>query len=144
MLDGAIGLRRNVSNEIEENTMSYNITSMKVSKVSLRLQLHFDFMEWITDQPARDERGYENIGRRWLLEDPVAISANLAEGAWQLSLFGEDDKVIKGIIEDGALVATALEDWEGDGSGYLYEDVLFATLQRIQRLTGSHCCLGRR
>lgn len=112
--------------------MSYNITSMKVSKVSLRLPLHFDFMKWITGQPARDERGYENIGRRWLLEDPVAISANLAEGAWQLSLFGEDDKVIKGIIEDGALVATALEDWEGDGSGYLYEDVLLPLFKEFK------------
>lgn len=112
--------------------MSYNITSMKASKVSLRLPLDFDFTKWIAEQPSRDEHGYENIGRRWMLEDPVAISANLAEGTWQLSLFGEDDKVIKGIIEDGALVATALEDWEGDGSGYLYSDVLLPLFREFK------------
>ena len=104
--------------------MSYNITSMKVSKVSLRLPLDFDFTKWITDQPARDEHGYENIGRRWLLEDPVAISANLSEGTWKLALSGNDDKVIKGIIEGNSLIATELEYWSGDGSGYLHDDVL--------------------
>lgn len=112
--------------------MSYNITSMKVSKVSLRLPLDFDFMEWIAGQPSLDKHGFENIGRRWLLEDPVAILANLAEGTWQLSLFGEDDKVIKGIIEDNALVAYALEDWEGDGSGYLYSDVLLPLFKEFK------------
>lgn len=112
--------------------MSYNITSMKVSKVSLTLPLRFDFMKWITEQPSRDERGYENFGRKWLLKDPVAILANLAEGTWKLSLFGEDDKVIKGIIEGDTLVATELEYWSGDGSGHLYSDVLIPLFEEFK------------
>lgn len=112
--------------------MSYNITRMKVSKVSLRLPLDFDFMMWIAGLPERDEKGYENIGRRWCLEDPTTISSNLADRTWKLSLFGEDDKVIKGIIEDEALVACALEDWEGDGSGYLHDDVLLPLFKEFK------------
>ncbi len=112
--------------------MSYNITNMKVSKVSLRLPLDFDFMAWIAGQPSRNNNGYENIGRRWLLEDPTTISLNLAERTWKLSLFGDDDKVIKGIIEDDAFVVTALEHWEDDGSGILYSDVLLPLFKEFK------------
>lgn len=112
--------------------MSYNITNMKVSKVSLRLPLDFNFMEWIAGLPERDERGYENIGQRWVLEDPTTISSNLANRTWKLSLFGDDDKVIKGIIEDNAYVATALEYWSSDGSGILYNDILIPLFKEFR------------
>lgn len=112
--------------------MSYNITSMKVSKVSLRLPLDFDFMMWIAGLPERDEKGYENIGRRWCLEDPTTISLNLADRTWKLSLWSENDKVIKGIIDDDAFVVTALEHWTSDGSGHLYSDVLLPLFEEFK------------
>lgn len=110
--------------------MSYNITRMKVSKVSLRLPLDFNFMEWITGQPSLDKHGYENTGRRWCLEDPVAVSANHADGTWQLSLIG--DKTIKGVIEDDAFVVTALEHWINDGSRDLYNDILLPLFEEFK------------
>ena len=103
--------------------MSYNITNINVSKVYLKLPLRFDFTKWITDQPKVDKNGYENIGRRWCVEDRIAVSANLGKGTWELSLMG-GKKTIRGVIDGDSLVATALESWTGDGSGHLYSSAL--------------------
>jgi hypothetical protein len=111
--------------------MSYNITNIKVSKLSLRLPLRFDFQRWINGQPGLDKNGYEKTGRRWCIEDDTAISVNLAEETWELSLMG-GDKTIKGIIEGDAFVATELESWGGDGSGHLYSDVLLPLFEAFK------------
>ena len=49
-----------------------------------------------------------------------------------MSLWGDDDKVIKGIIENNAFIATELEYWSGDGSGYLYSDVLIPLFEEFK------------
>jgi len=104
---------------------------MKVSKVALKLPLLFDFMEWIAEQPSLDKHGYENTGRKWCLEDPTTVSANLAARTWKLSLWG-NDKTLKGIIEGDSLVVTELEGWTSDGSGILYNDVLLPLFQEFK------------
>lgn len=111
--------------------MSYNISSMKVSKISLVLPLRFNFQEWLEDQPSHDKRGYEKAGRRWCLEDSIVLWANLGEGTWKLSLM-EGGQTISGIIEGDSLVTTALEDWSSDGSGHLYSDILIPLFEAFQ------------
>jgi|SRR5579859_22922 len=102
--------------------MSYNITAFKQSSISLNLPLTFDFMEWVRTLPDRDQRGYENVGKRWCLEDrsPTAVNANLAQKTWELDFTTQS---LSGTIENNELLVTDI-DWRGEGSGHLYSDIL--------------------
>jgi hypothetical protein len=101
--------------------VSYNITGWKLEALRLALPLDFDFQSWLRSQPDRDEQGYENVGKRWCLEDGCAVLRDLAASTWKLSLSGKE---IAGTIEGNKLVAAKLTGWTGDCSGILYSDIL--------------------
>src|SRR5579859_415823 len=107
-------------------TLSYNITAWRIADLQLALPKDFDFRRWLEAQPVRDERGYENVGRRWCLEekDDCRVLLDQAARTWELSLSGID-MGLKGVIgEDGKLEITEIVDWRGDCSGILYSDIL--------------------
>lgn len=108
--------------------MSYNITGLKRRSIHLELPLDFDFQAWVRAQPVRTEQGYENIGRRWCLEENAAIAVNLAEHTWKLGIFNQE---LSGRVEDNALVCYAL-DWTGEGSGNLYSDILLPLFKEFK------------
>ena len=103
--------------------MSYNITAWRFGDLRLSLPKDFDFRRWLLAQPDRDEKGSENTGKRWCLEDGTcAVLVDPAARTWTLKLL---DPALSGILaDDDSLVLTDLRGWTGDGSGYLYSDIL--------------------
>lgn len=110
--------------------MSYNITAWKIQHFHLELPLTFDFQSWVQSQPRRDEKGYENTGRRWCLEDGDSdVLINLAASTWKLSMSGKE---LSGIIKDDKLIAETLNSWTSDGSGILYNDILIPLFKEFK------------
>jgi len=69
--------------------MSYNITEWKVRTINLTLPLIFDFRQWLHMQPDRDEKGYENVGKRWCMEDEESkLLVDFASQTWKLACAG--------------------------------------------------------
>jgi len=117
--------------------MSYNITSWRTGHLHMELPIDFDFQGWLRGLPDRDEEGHENVGKRWLLEDDAQIFVELApsqpaikaevsaliapENTWKIDMCNQ---AISGIIKEDRLMVTALNDWTGDCSGILYNDIL--------------------
>src|SRR5258708_35424659 len=94
--------------------MSYNISSWKTRHLHLELPVDFDFQQWLTTQPNRDEKGYENVGKRWCLEEEEHVQADLVGNTWRLLLIGDCD--LSGIIENNLLSVTDL-NCSGEFSG---------------------------
>jgi hypothetical protein len=108
--------------------MSYNITNWKIRELHLELPLTFDFQEWVKSQP--DQRGgYENVGKRWCLEDKSAVQINLATQMWRLNIQGSE---IAGEIAEGKLMTLGIDAWMYDGSGTLYSDILLPLFQQFR------------
>ena len=111
--------------------MSYNITNWKIRQLYLELPSDFDFEQWLRNQPDFNEKGYENVGKRWCLKEttyPEAIQANLAKKTWKLDL---QSQMLSGIIEGNKLITSDL-DWRGDGSGHLYTDILLPLFKEFK------------
>lgn len=106
--------------------MSYNITNMRTKHVYAELPPDFDFEQWVRGLPDR-KNGYENVGKRWLLEDfdghrLTSTSLVPATNTWSISMCNQG---ISGIIDgDGKRIVASLDDWTGDCSGILYIDIL--------------------
>jgi hypothetical protein len=112
--------------------MSYNITAWKIRHIHLELPLTFNFQEWLREQPDFTERGYENVGKRWCLEDRDSlVRCSLADGTWNLCASGHD---LSGIIQGDTLLMSDPKalDWTGDGSGHLYSDILIPLFKAFQ------------
>src|SRR5579859_5456992 len=110
--------------------MSYNITGWKVRTINLTLPLTFDFRQWLHMQPNRDEKGYENVGKRWCLEDEESkLLVDFASQTWKLVCSGP---TLSGVIVNGdSLALTDFEGWTGDGSGHLYSDILLSLFKQF-------------
>jgi hypothetical protein len=111
--------------------MSYNITKWKIRELHLELPLTFDFQHWLTTQPDRTEKGYENVGKRWCLEErePIAVQVNLTAQTWKLDILGNE---LSGDIVEDRLMTLAMEDWTGDCSGHLYSDILLPLFKNFE------------
>src|SRR5260221_723638 len=102
--------------------MSYNIDTWKIQSLRFELPRNFDFQEWLDKQPDRNERGYENVGKRWCVEESeeIHVLLNEAKQTWQLEMSNQS---LSGKIMDEKLVVTEI-DWRGEGSGHMYHDIL--------------------
>src|SRR5579859_3086604 len=86
-------------------TLSYNITAWRFGDLRLSLPKDFDVRRWLLAQPDRDEKGSENTGKRWCLEDGTcAVLVDPAARTWTLKLL---DPALSGILaDDDSLVLT--------------------------------------
>lgn len=100
--------------------MSYNISSMKIKRVDLRMPKTFAFMKWVESLPVTDDHGYERSGRRWLLGDPSYIVLDPERATWFWE-FG--DQELRGTVDGDTLVLGVL-NCTGEGSGTLWTDIL--------------------
>lgn len=101
--------------------MSYNISTWKIRSLDLRIPKSFRFMAWVEALPATDERGYENVGRRWLLARPAYILLDAETQTWKLDLMNQS---LSGDIAGDVLLVRDINNWTDDFSGYLYHDIL--------------------
>jgi hypothetical protein len=111
--------------------MSYNITTWKVRSIRLEMPIAFSFQEWLKVQPSTGTDGYENVGKRWCLEDGSTIQCDLSDGTWKLCASGQ---TLSGSIQGDKLIASdphALE-WAGDGSGHLYSGILIPLFEAFK------------
>ncbi len=112
--------------------MSYDISSWKITNVHLELPLKFDFRSWLQKQPDKDAKGYATFGKRFCLEDERSrVLCDLVADTWQLSASG---CALSGVIQDQKLILADPDaiNWDGDGSGYLYHDVLIPLFKDFQ------------
>lgn len=110
--------------------MSYNISAWKIRNIHLRLPINFGFQSWLQSQPGTDEHGYENVGRRWLLEHKDSfVHINAADSTWKIPIMNDE---LAGTIVGQSLFLTDLEGWTEDGSGHLYGDILIPLFKEFK------------